>query len=48
MMIAKNNESMRSFTFSLKELSVDKKIQMQCEARERYEHDKASFIEQGI
>lgn len=47
MMIAKNNESMRSFTFSLKELSEDEKIQMQCEARERYEHDRASLLEQG-
>ena len=48
LMIASNNESMRSFTFSLKELSEDEKIQMQCEARERYEHDKASFIKQGF
>lgn len=47
-MIAKNNESMKSFAFSLKELSEDEKIQMQCEARERYEHDKASFIQQGF
>ena len=48
MMIANNNESMRSFTFSLKELSEDEKIQMQCEARERYEHDRASLIKQGF
>lgn len=48
LMITENNESMKSFTFSLKELSEDEKIRMQCEARERYEHDRASLIAQGI
>ncbi|MBE5923938.1 MAG: Rpn family recombination-promoting nuclease/putative transposase [Lachnospiraceae bacterium] len=46
-MLAENNEYIAGTVVRLKKLSDDEKIKMQCEARERYEHDKASYIKQG-
>ena len=39
MMIAKNNDIMEEAVVTIKELSEDERIRMQCEARRRYERD---------
>ena len=45
-MLAEKNEYMAGTVYTLAQLSEDDKIRMQCEARERYERDKASYIGQ--
>lgn len=45
--LAKDNSSISSFTFTLHEMSEDEKIRQQCLARERYEHDRASAVAYG-
>ena len=46
-MLAEKNEYIADTVVTLRQLSEDEKIRMQCEARERYEHDIASYIRQG-
>ena len=46
-MLAEKNEYIADTVVTLRQLSEDEKIRMQCEARERYEHDIASYIKQG-
>ncbi|MDO5418347.1 MAG: PD-(D/E)XK nuclease family transposase [Lachnospiraceae bacterium] len=45
--MAEQNETIAKAVMTLKTLSEDDKIRLQCEARDRYEHDKASFIADG-
>ncbi len=46
-MLAKKNSDIEDTVVTLHELTDDEKIQLQCEARERYERDMASAIEKG-
>lgn len=46
-MIAKEDKSMEAAVVTLRELSAEDEIRLQCEARERYERDKASYIGMG-
>ena len=46
-MLAQENEYIADTVVTLRQLSEDEKIRMQCEAREMYEHDRASLIKQG-
>ncbi|MDO5418205.1 MAG: PD-(D/E)XK nuclease family transposase, partial [Lachnospiraceae bacterium] len=45
--VAKESETMAKAVVTLKDLSEDDKIKLQCEARYRYEHDMASVRELG-
>ena len=45
--VAKESETMAKAVVTLKDLSEDDKIKLQCEARYRYEHDMASMRELG-
>lgn len=42
-MLAKKDEAIKETVFTLMELSEDDKIKLQCEARERYDRDMASY-----
>ncbi|MBR1931220.1 MAG: Rpn family recombination-promoting nuclease/putative transposase [Lachnospiraceae bacterium] len=46
--MAEDNEYIADTIVTYHELSDDEKIQMQCEARERYDHDKATYIKTGF
>lgn len=46
-MLAEKNEYIADTVVTLRQLTADEKIRMQCQAREDYEHDKASYIRQG-
>ncbi len=46
-MLAEKNADIQETVVTLKELTNDEKIKLQCEARERYEHDMASAIAKG-
>lgn len=46
-MLASKNPDFEDTIVTLKELSADEKIKLQCEARERYEWDMASAIAKG-
>lgn len=46
-MLAQNSETFKSTAATMYQLSVEEKIRLQCEARERYEHDQASLIHEG-
>ena len=46
-MLAEKNEYIADTVVTLRQLSDDEKIRMQCQAREDYEHDIASYIRQG-
>lgn len=46
-MLAKKNDTIREGIVTLKELSEDEKIQLECEARERYRRDLASATSYG-
>lgn len=46
-MLAEKNEYIADTVVTLRQLTADEKIRMQCQAREDYEHDRASYIEQG-
>lgn len=46
-MIAKEDKSMEAAVVTLRELSGEDEIRLQCEAGERYERDKASYIGMG-
>ena len=46
-MLAEKNESIKEGIVTLKELSEDEKIQMECEARERHRRDLASATNYG-
>ena len=45
-MLAEKNEFIADTVVTLRQLSDDEKIRMQCQAREDYEHDIASYIRQ--
>ena len=45
-MLAEKNEYIADTVVTLRQLSDDEKIRMQCQAREDYEHDIASYIRQ--
>lgn len=47
-MLAEKNEAIKDSIITLKQLSEDEKIRMQCEARERYRRDLSSATQQGI
>lgn len=47
-MLAQNSETFTSTAATMYQLSTEEKIRLQCEARERYEHDQASLIREGI
>ena len=46
-MLAEKNEYIADTVVTLRQLTADEKIRMQCQAREDYEHDRASYIRQG-
>ncbi|MDD3340228.1 MAG: Rpn family recombination-promoting nuclease/putative transposase [Lachnospiraceae bacterium] len=46
-MLSEKSEGIHEAALTLRELSADEKIRMQCEAREMYEHDMASAIHKG-
>ena len=46
-MLAEKNEYIADTIVTLKQLSADEKIRMQCQAREDYEHDRATLLRQG-
>lgn len=46
-MLARNSETFTSTATTMYQLSAEEKIRLQCEARERYEHDQASLIREG-
>ncbi len=46
-MLASKNPDMQDTVVTMKELSADEKIRLQCQARERYEWDLASAIAKG-
>ena len=46
-MLAEKNDYIADTVVTLRELTDDEKIRMQCEARERYELDRLSYIAQG-
>ncbi|MDD3340229.1 MAG: Rpn family recombination-promoting nuclease/putative transposase, partial [Lachnospiraceae bacterium] len=46
-MLSEKSEGIHEAVLTLRELSADEKIRMQCEAREMYEHDMASAIQNG-
>jgi len=47
-MLAKNNTALHEAAVTLRELSADEKIRLQCEARERYEMDQRAILENGV
>ena len=46
--LATENDYIAETVVTYHEMSTDEKIREQCEARERYDHDKASYIGTGI
>ena len=46
-MLAQNSETFTSTATTMYQLSAEEKIRLQCEVRERYEHDQASLIREG-
>ena len=46
-MLAEKNEYIADTVVTLKQLTADEKIRMQCQAREDYEHDRATLLRQG-
>lgn len=46
-MLSEKSEGIHEAALTLRKLSADEKIRMQCEAREMYEHDMASAIHKG-
>ena len=46
-MLAESNEYIADTAVTLKQLTADEKIRMQCQAREDYEHDRATLLRQG-
>ena len=46
-MLAEKNEYIADTVVTLRQLSDDEKIRMQCQAREDYEHDRATLLRQG-
>ncbi|MCI9336936.1 MAG: Rpn family recombination-promoting nuclease/putative transposase [Lachnospiraceae bacterium] len=46
-MLARNSETIKNTAITMYQLSAEEKIRLQCEARERYEHDQASLIREG-
>lgn len=47
-MLSEKSEGIQEAVVTLKKLTEDEKIALQCEARERYDHDRASAIACGI
>lgn len=43
--LAQKSEVFEAAASTIKKLTAEEKIRLQCEARERYEHDRASFLE---
>ena len=46
-MLAQNSDVIKSTAATIYQLSAEENIRLQCEARERYEHDKASLLHLG-
>lgn len=46
-MLARNSEAFKDTAATMYQLSAEEKIRLQCEARERYEHDQASLLWEG-
>ena len=46
-MLAEKNEYIADTVVTLRKLTADEKIRMQCQAREDYEHDRATLLRQG-
>ena len=46
-MLAEKNEYIADTVVTLRKLTEDEKIRMQCQAREDYEHDRATLLRQG-
>lgn len=46
-MLAPNSEIFKDTAATMYQLSAEEKIRLQCEARERYEHDQASLLWEG-
>ncbi|MDD3340227.1 MAG: hypothetical protein PHS82_15385 [Lachnospiraceae bacterium] len=46
-MLSEKSEGIHEAALTLRELSADENIRMQCEAREMHEHDMASAIHNG-
>lgn len=46
-MLAKNSEIVKSTASTIYKLSAEENIRLQCEARERYEHDTVSILHLG-
>ena len=46
-MLAEKNEYIADTVVTLRQLTADEKIRMQCQAREDYEHDRATLLRQG-
>ena len=46
-MLALNSEIFKDTAATMYQLSAEEKIRLQCEARERYEHDQASLLWEG-
>lgn len=47
-MLAEQNNSVHEAAVTMRELTADDKIRLQCEARERYEMDRRSLMNSGI
>lgn len=47
-MLAKKDNAIHEAVVTMRELTADDKIRLQCEARERYEMDRKSLLHQGI
>ena len=45
--LAQNSDIIKSTAATIYQLSAEENIRLQCEARERYEHDKASLLHLG-
>ncbi len=48
LMLAKKDNAIHEAVVTMRELTADDKIRLQCEARERYEMDRKSLLHQGI
>lgn len=47
-MLAEQNNAVHEVAVTMRELTADDKIRLQCEARERYERDRISLMENGV
>lgn len=47
-MLAEQNKTVHETAVTMRELTADDKIRLQCEARERYEMDRRSLLNNGV